>query len=169
MPIVNGSSEIDTTVYVNSIIDGVTFETKTHGIFKLADIEHRCTDIEDFTGLVTTKGLLGSLIIGKTVYLDIDNQYITDNFGVGNRTVAVVYINHNSTHYLNVNKALIDYRYVIINDVENDFNPEEWNLFVEKQKVPEFSSWTIPLLFIATILSTLVIKKRLFHQRTKDN
>ncbi|MEJ2240949.1 MAG: hypothetical protein P8Y18_02235, partial [Candidatus Bathyarchaeota archaeon] len=166
-PLVNGSSEIDTAVSVNSIIDGVTFETKTQGIFKLADIEHRCTDIEDSTGLVTTKGLLSSLILGKNVYLDIDNQYITDNFGAGNRTIAVAYIDHNSTHYLNVNQALIEYRYVIINDVENDFNPEEWTLFINKQTVPEFPILTIILLFLIITLSIIFIRKN-FSQTLKN-
>ena len=32
--------------------------------------------------------------------------------------------------------------------------------------IPEFSSWTILLIFLVTILCALVIKKRLFHQRT---
>ncbi len=163
IPNVYGLSEIDTTVSVNTIIDGVTFETETQGIFKLADIEHRCTDIEDSTGLVTTKGLLSSLVMGKTLYLDIDSQYITDNFGAGNRTVAVVYIDHNSTHYLNVNQALFEYRYVIINDVENDFNPEEWSLFINKQTVPEFSSFFILPLFVISIIAVFYAQKKLIR------
>ncbi|MEJ2271747.1 MAG: hypothetical protein P8X91_04550 [Candidatus Bathyarchaeota archaeon] len=163
IPLVSGSPEIDNTVFVNSIIDGVTFETETQGIFKLADIEQRCTDIEDSTALVTTKGLLSSIIMGKNVYLDIDSQYITDNFGAGNRTVAVVYIEHNTTHYLNVNQALIEYRYVIINDVKNDFNTEEWTLFTNKQTVPEFPSWTIIPLFLIFTLSGIFIRKNFSH------
>jgi len=35
--------------------------------------------------------------------------------------------------------------------------------------IPEFHSWTLFPLFLVGTLSALVVKKRLFHQRTKDN
>ena len=36
-------------------------------------------------------------------------------------------------------------------------------------KIPEFPSWVFLPLFITATFSAMVIKKRLFHQRTKDN
>ena len=73
IPLVFGSGEIDTSNMVNVVIDGVTFETTTEGIFKLADIEPTCTDIDNSTGFITFKSLLDLLIMGKTVFLDIDS------------------------------------------------------------------------------------------------
>jgi hypothetical protein len=162
-PLVYAFAKIDTTVTANSVIDGVTFETDIQEIIKLADIEHTCTDVENSTGLITTKGLLGSLILGKTVYLDIDSQYVTDNFGTGNRTVSVVYIDHNSTHYLNVNQALVEYRYAIVKDVENDFSPEKWTLYVNKQTVPEFPSTLFLGLLIITTLLIITYKRKVLR------
>ena len=124
--VVYGFVEIDTQTQVSSVIDGVTFVTVNEEIFKLADIQPTCTDVDNSTGYISSKSLLSSLIKGKTVYLDIDNLYVTDFYGTGNKTVCVVYVEFNSTHYINVNQALVAQRLVVVNDVENDFNPEEW-------------------------------------------
>ena len=67
-----------------------------------------------------------------TVYLDIDSFYVSDNYGTGNRTVCVVYIDFNSTHYLNINQILVKQRLVAIKDVENDFNPNVWAYYTAK-------------------------------------
>ena len=135
--LVFGFTEINKTTVVTSVINEVTFETETQEIFKLADIEATCTDIENSTGFITAKSLLSSLVLGKTVYLDIDSFYITDNYGTGNRTVCVVYIDFNSTHYLNVNQVLVKQRLVAIKDAENDFNPNNWTHYVAKPIEPK--------------------------------
>lgn len=158
-PIVYGLGEIDTSNIVSEVIDGVSFKTRNQEFYKLADIEPTCTDVDNSTGFISAKNLLGSLILNKNVYLDIDNQYVTDYFGTGNRTVCVVYIDFNSTHYLNVNQVIIEQRLVIINDSENDFNPKKWSFFVEKRLIPEFSFLTIPALFIIITFGIMIFKK----------
>ena len=167
-PLVYGSAEIDKTAIVNSVIDAVTFETETQEFFKLADIEFTCTDIENSTGFITAKGLLASLVVGKTVYLDIDSQYITDVFGTGNRTVSVVYVDFNSTHLLNVNQILVEQRLVTIVDVENDFNPNDWTYFTAKENKVEkinfasdFPIWIIFPLSFFSILIIIIFKRKL--------
>jgi hypothetical protein len=167
-PVVYGSAEIDKTSIVDSVINAVTFETETQELFKLADIEFTCTDIENSTGFITAKGLLGSLVVGKTVYLDIDSQYITDVFGTGNRTVGVVYVDFNSTHFLNVNQVLVEQRLVTINDVENDFNPNDWTHFTAKENKVEnitvasdFPIWIILPLSFFSILISIILKWKL--------
>lgn len=146
--IVYGSEEIDRSIIADKVIDGVTFGIDNQNTFKLADLEPTCTDIDNSTGYISAKNLLASLILNKNVYLDIDNMYTWDFHGTGNRTVCVAYVDFNSTHYLNVNKVLINRRLVVINDNENDFNPEDWSYFVKKQLVSEFSLWIIPGLLV---------------------
>ena len=158
--IVYGSEEIDRSIIVDRVIDGVTFGIDNENTFKLADIEPTCTDIDNSTGYISAKNLLASLILNKNVYLDIDDLYTWDFHGSGNRTVCVAYVDFNSTHYLNVNKVLVNRRLVVIKDNENDFKPDEWRIFVEKQLIPEFSFWIIPSLllvfpFIIKILNKL--------------
>ena len=159
--VVYGLVEIDTQTQVSSVIDGVTFETINGELFKLADIELTCADIDNSTGFISSKSLLSSLIEGKNVYLDIDSLYVTDFYGTGNKTVCVAYLDFNSTHYHNVNQALVMQRLVVINDLENDFNPEEWNRFTKKQNIPEFPSWIIPPLFLITTLIVAVYRKHM--------
>ena len=160
-PVVHGFNEIDTQTQVSSVIDGVTFETINKEIFKLADIEPTCTDIDNATGFITTKILLTSLIEGKTVYLDIDSLYVTDFYGTGNKTVCVAYLDFNSTHYQNVNQALVIQRLVVVNDLDNDFNPEEWPRFIKKQNIPEFPSWIIFLLLLITTIIVVAYRNHM--------
>ena len=152
VPVVYGFVQIDTQTHVTSVIDGVTFETDNGKLFKLADIEPTCTDVDNSTGYITPKSLLSSLIERKSVYLDIDSLYVTDFYGTDNKTVCVAYLDYNSTHYLNVNQALLTQRLVVASDVENDFNPTDWTDFAEKQNVPEFTSGLILSLFLITTL-----------------
>jgi len=69
------------------------------------------------------------------VYLDIDDIYQTDLYG---RLVCVVYARYNSTHYINVNKALLVANVAVIGDYHNEFSPYSWSLYVSKNAVPEY-------------------------------
>jgi hypothetical protein len=151
--LVNGSAEIVNSVEVKSVIDGVSFSTITEDIFKLADVETRCTDWDNSTGLISSKSFLASFIEGKTVYLDIDSQYKTDIFGRHNKTVVVVYVDHNATHYINVNQVIVEHGLLLIDDYENDFNPESWSRYVKKEVISDFSGWiVIPILSLSTLI-----------------
>ncbi len=158
--LVNGSVIIDKSVKVKSVIDDISFRTTSEDLFKLADVEPRCTDWDNSTGLISSKSFLASIITGKTVYLDIDSQYETDIFGRHNKTVVVVYVDHNATHYINVNQAIVEHGLLLIDDYENDFNPEIWTRFVRKQAIPEFSVWNIiPILLSGTLVFFIGRKK----------
>lgn len=124
----HGSSiEIDATTTVSRVIDGDTFDTTSGDRIRLADIdapesgEYGYSDAKDF---------LTSLVYEKTVYLDIDDVYETDRYG---RLVCVVYVQHNSTHYKNINKALLVEGHATIWNFNNEFNPYSWTLFVSKE------------------------------------
>jgi hypothetical protein len=98
------------------------------------------------------------------VYLDIDSLYVTDYYGTGDRLVCVVYINYNSTHYLNVNKVLILEGYAVSKEFENDFNPENWTLYVPIEDIPEFPPEII-LLFILVASSVVILTKQRFNTK----
>lgn len=66
------------------------------------------------------------LIYNEIVYLDIDDIYGTDPYG---RWVGVCYVRHNSTHVINVNKAMLLEGHAVIDNYYNEFNPYNWKLY----------------------------------------
>jgi len=117
--------EVDGTALVTNIIDGNTFDVYTEDTIRLADIntpeldEPVCQEAKDF---------LSDLIYMKPVYLDIDDYYQFDT--TGTRIVCVVYTYYNSTHLLNVNKVLLNEGYAVIDNNDNEFDPNSWSLYV---------------------------------------
>ena len=97
----------------------------------MADIDAPESD-ENCDAYQASKYYLLDLIHGKTVYLDIDNKYTYDDYGNGERFVCITYLDYNSTHYLNVNKAMTIANYAITKNYDNEFNPSSWTLFVLK-------------------------------------
>jgi len=124
--IAEGSSiyEIDNIAIVTRVIDGDTFEIDLRDRIRLADID---TPEIGEQGYESAKLYVAALVAGKTVYLDIDDIYRFDTNG--DRLVAVTYVNYNTTHYLNLNKALVEYHYAVIWDHDNEFNPDDWVLY----------------------------------------
>ena len=79
------------------------------------------------TGYQQAKDRLYDLVYGETVYLDTDQQSGRDQYDM---LVSVVYLEYNSTHYLNVNKLMLDEGYVSLNDsTDNEFNPDQWKTY----------------------------------------
>ena len=70
------------------------------------------------SGYYDARDFLISLVYNKRVYLDIDDIYGTDKYG---RVVCVVYVEYNSTHFKNVNKALLVGGYAVIKNFHNEF------------------------------------------------
>ena len=69
---------------------------------------------------------LAGMIGNREVYLDIDDKGST-SFA---RLICVVYVRHNSTHVLNVNKAMVDRgRAVVVDFTNNEFNPSTWTTY----------------------------------------
>lgn len=122
--------EIDKTATVTEVIDGDTFKISGDRV-RLADIDAP-EDGED--GYIQAKNALKNLVAGKKVYLDTDQKSGRDIY---DRLVAVVYLKHNSTHYKNVNYALLQQGVVILDDyTNNEFNPYSWTLFVRYATTP---------------------------------
>jgi hypothetical protein len=118
--------EIDQTAQVTSVTDGDTFRIPNDKV-RLADINTP----ENGTGpeFTIAKYALAHIIGGKTVYIDTDQQSGRDQYG---RLVAVVYVKYNSTHYLNVNKALLDQGVAVEMDyTNNEFSPASWTLYIK--------------------------------------
>jgi len=156
IPLVHSSSgEIDEVAVCDWVIDGDTFDTTSGDRIRLADI-----DAPEYgeSGYYDAKQCLENLIEGKTVYLDIDDIYETDPYG---RLVCVVYVRHSSTHYKNVNKALLVEGVAVISNYYNEFNPYDWTLYVHEDDIPEIPSLIIlPLFMIMTLLVSLVYRRK---------
>ena len=147
---------------VTHIVDGDTFDitavNSTKYRIRMADVN--ANELGQ-VGYAEAKTALASKIDGKTVYLDVDDQYIWDNRGTGDRVVAISYVSHNSTHYLNVNEAMFLGGYVEKKDYPNEFNPYTWKLYETKdQGIPEFPQ---SLLFILTL--AVAIAGALFYMK----
>jgi hypothetical protein len=138
MAVKASSGEIDQIAVVDWVIDGDTFNVTSGETIRLADVD---TPEYSEPGYSEAKNFMIDLIEGKTVYLDIDDVTRTDPYG---RLVCVVYVDYNSTHYENVNKALLVENYAMVYDFNNnEFNPSNWTLHVSKTAIPEFPSFII--------------------------
>jgi endonuclease YncB( thermonuclease family) len=146
--------EIDVTAVVKRVIDGDTFDAFPVGRVRLADI--------DAPELGTAEGeasriALERLILGKTIYLDVDDLYIIDRY---NRVVAIAYIRYNDTHLLNVNKWLVDNGYARIADYPNEFKPSAWTLYVyfpRENEAKQPTTITITTMQVRTIVATQTV------------
>lgn len=127
VPAVHSSIEIDKTAEVRWVIDGDTFDTTAGDRIRLADID---APESGESGYSSAKTFLASLVDNKRVYLDIDDVYRTDKYG---RLICVVHVNYNSTHYKNVNKALLVGGYATIWNFNNEFDPYTWTLYTPKE------------------------------------
>jgi micrococcal nuclease len=153
----SSSWETDMTTVVNWVIDGDTFNVTAGERIRLADID--APELGQ-TGYAAAKNLLISLAYNKTVYLDIDDISRTDPYG---RLVCVAFVDYNSTHVKNINKALLTEGVAIIdNFTNNEFNPSTWTLYAPRMMiVPEFSNTMI----LTTLLPTLTLVMILFKRK----
>jgi hypothetical protein len=118
------SFEIDVSASVYKVIDGDTFDAFPVGRVRLADIN---APESGEPGYNEAKQALTNLVLGKTVYLDVDDIYVMDKY---NRLVCVAYLKYNSTHLMNINFYLVINGYAVIEDYSNEFDPSTWKLYV---------------------------------------
>lgn len=129
--IIEVNGEVDEIGVVTKIVDGDTFDIiATNGTefrIRLADVD---ANESGEVGYAEAKEYLRGLIFGKTVYLDVDDLYVWDYEGKGDRLVCVTYVDYNSTHWENVNEALVGGGYAEVDNYLNEFNPYSWVLYV---------------------------------------
>ncbi|MCX8196114.1 MAG: thermonuclease family protein [Acidilobaceae archaeon] len=101
-----------------------------------------------------SKEFLASMLAGKEVLLDVDDVKVTDRY---NRIVAVVLLQHNATHYLNVNAFLVEMGYATVWDHENEFNPAAWRLYVRLTPSDESAAGGVPIELVALALLLLLM------------
>jgi len=149
--------EIDKEGQVNQVIDGDTFNLKSGDKIGLADID--APDSND-PGYQRATDYLTDLFnqYGWYVFLDVDNITGTDTRG---RLICVAFVNYNVTHYLNVNRAMIESRNAYIdNYANNEFDPYTWQDLVSKSSViPEFDELTVAAALMILTLSVLALSK----------
>lgn len=119
-------AEIDIISTAVSVYDGDTFTLATGERVRLADID--APEMGE-TGSLEARDYLSLLVRQKTVYLDVDDKYRTDRYG---RFVCVVYVDHNSTHYLNVNRALLEGGLAEAKNYDNEFDPRSFVAYLPK-------------------------------------
>jgi len=151
--------KIDKEGQVDQVIDGDTFNLKSGDKIRLADID--APDSND-PGYQRATDYLTDLFnqYGWYVFLDVDNVTGTDAYG---RWICVAFVNYNVTHYLNVNRAMIESRNAYIdNYANNEFDPYSWQLSVAKTSVvPEFNELTIVVALMILSLSVIVLARAL--------
>jgi hypothetical protein len=115
--------EIDEISTVTRIVDGDSFFIVDDEV-RLADVS--APEWNEYGGSLATSTITG-LIEGELLYLDTDQRTGRGPYG---RLIAVVYIEFNSTHYLNVNQALLERGVVSLTDYSNnEFSPSTWTLY----------------------------------------
>ena len=155
--------KIDFNGVVDFVIDGDTYDvTLANGTeyrVRLADVN--AVEIDE-VGYAEAREYLKSLVYEKAVYLDVDDFYIYENQGSGDRLVGVTYVEFNATHLINVNEALFQAGYVKLKNYDNEFNPYRWNLYVLKEKVIfEFPSTMVLLVIMAVLLVIIALSKNI--------
>jgi endonuclease YncB( thermonuclease family) len=129
------SISTDKTGTVSAVIDGSSFQLGSSEIIKLAAID---TPSPGQSGYSESKNYLTTLIQGKPVYLDTGVAATTDQQG---RLLCIVYLDYNSTHYENVNMAMIQNGYAAPNNQNsNGFDIGTWTWFVSKQAPTSYPS-----------------------------
>ncbi|MEN2975062.1 MAG: thermonuclease family protein [Candidatus Caldarchaeales archaeon] len=149
----NPSFEIDVTATVYKVIDGDTFDAFPVGRVRMADIN--APELDE-TGGIEAKNTLADLILGRRVYLDVDDREVVDRY---NRLICVVYVRHDPQRLLNVNKWLVEENLVEIVDHDNEFDPSAWNLYEEYGEHLELSAKTITVTKTVSIFSSETLVK----------
>ena len=159
-------AEVNLASRVTQITDGDTFRIETGDRVRMADID---TPEVNEQGYREAKEFLSALIYNKTAYLDVDDVYRSDSYG---RLVCVVYVEYNSTHMINANKALLAEGLARLYDHQNEFSPSSWDLFVRKadlfQGAPPAPN--VPLLAFfgaAMIIISILVHQMRRHKRIK--
>jgi len=144
-------TEVDISARVYNIVDGDTFDAFPIGRIRLADIN--APELSEVGGQ-EAKNALASLILGKEIYLNVDDKYVMDPY---NRLVGVAYIKEDGGYLLNVNKWLVENGYATINDYDNEFNPSTWRLYEYYPKDPDSAPVLEVIKYSGTPYSAVIV------------
>ena len=147
------SPSFDVVSTATNIVDGDTFDIASGDTIRLADVD---TPEYYESGYNEASNFLSELIYNKRVYLDVDDIHTYDT--LGKRIVCCVYVDYNSTHYLNVNDILLKLNYARIWDHDNEFNPYTWSLFLPKLDSSTRLKWLGVSLVIGIIMTYLIYR-----------
>jgi endonuclease YncB( thermonuclease family) len=122
--------QTDKTGTVTSVIDGSTFTISTGETIKLAEIT---TPASGEAGFESSRSYLANMIQGKPIILDVDTLVVSDQ----GKFLCVAYLDFNSSHYENINKAMLENSYAAPTSTRTtEFNPSTWTWFVAKETAP---------------------------------
>jgi len=150
------SPDFDMVSTCTYIVDGDTFDIANGERIRLADVD---TPERGEYGYIEASNALSELIYRETVYLDVDDLY---QRGPYDRLICVVYVEVNSTHYVNVNEVLLMTDLARISNYPNEFDPYTWSLFVSETgfetRLRLAGISMIPSLIIVFILNWIIKK-----------
>lgn len=98
----------------------------------------------------------------------IENHIVWENVGgkdQNDRWVCVTFVPWNITHFVNVNRYMVENGFANESDSPNEFGPSEWELYVPKDDfgwplVPEFSSiGYFASILLATSAVVLIVRR----------
>lgn len=141
------------TSKVTNVIDGDTFDIDAGYSVRLADID--CPEQYEI-GYEDASYYLWSLIHGETLLIDVDNVYQWDQSGDGDRIVCVAYLRFNESHVLNINEAMLESGYAVVDDFPNSFSPDEWTLYTPILRVIEYKNLRLYSGLSAIVLTVLI-------------
>lgn len=111
------NAEYDASGYCNYVVDGDTIDVEGVGRIRFVGVD--TPERGDNPGYTDAKNFLKSMVLGKTVQLDIDDKKRTDRYG---RVLAVVYIDG-----VNLNRELLQRGYAeVLYIPPSEFNPYSW-------------------------------------------
>jgi len=109
-------NKYDTSGYCNYVVDGDTINVEGIGRIRFVGVN---TPERGEVGYTEAKNFVKQKCLGKTVYLDIDDDKHYDKYG---RTLAVVYVNGT-----NLNAELLQKGYAEIMYIPpSEFDPYSW-------------------------------------------
>ncbi len=107
---------------VTYVTDGDTIAVDGVGVIRLGDVD---SPELAASGGPEAKEYTRKQLLGKLVFLDLDNKTGLDRYG---RKVCVVFLsNANGTPGDNFNRMLVDAGHATVEDIkDNEFDPKEW-------------------------------------------
>lgn len=141
---------------MSGVVDEVIGSTIIHvpgiGYIRLADIIVPSDKASEAVSFLEEK------LVGKTVYLDIDDMNVFDPQGY---ILAVVYLQEdpNTTKLINVNLLLVLEKYAIEFDMANEFKPSAWKLieYLNETTTTTIETTTVTTTVTATSQTTTTL------------